>query len=312
LLVLFVGAAMAGCLGGTGTVGSDEAPPAPTVAGVPFNFTLYPDAAMQLVAAVPEAGAVDLPWSHTEQVNSIEPPTWRGNVSDVLVLRAVAHLSFQVPTLALGTAFRGGDLTAWWGTSETISSHNTPASDNVFQGGEVYLYETEFEVPVGGLIAPPGEPLRLLVAGYLATTAAEALQLIIGPESYVAFEAAANPFSAPVWAETELWQGSGADCVEDPRTVRYAFEVVDVNTSLRFTLDKTAGAGHPDLDLFVYGPDGGYIAGAHGPGGHETLDLWPPALTAGPGTYSARIVGYCVGDIEFDLRMYESPSQPAS
>ncbi len=265
------------------------------------EFIWYTTEDMRLVVDEPAEGRVVLPWSHAQQLTEVPPPEWLAYEGGWLVTEAWATLVYEVAAVGVGTQFRGGDMTVWWGTSKSVIAHETPESEAVFVGGERYvLADIPLEVPKGGLVIPSGEPARLMLAGYLATDLLDSFEVITGATH---LRVNATPWLGPVpdWQLQETVTGDMAGCVQG--TARTNTHMLEVSGPMRVELEMTAGSGHPDLDLYIYGPDGEWVTRAHGPGPTETLDLLSPQLYQGNGTYRAEVRSYCPAGLEYELRL---------
>lgn len=300
LAALVAAALLAGCL----TTPDDHPNHDPDTTQDPVTawaFNLTTDHALTLDTAAP--GLVPLGWSNQHWAQGTPPQTWQlAQNASMRVHKATAILTFQADPAALGSQYRSGEVTAWWGAGDSIIGHTTTATPTPMQGR--FEASFELEVPKGGLITTPRHPMTLMVGTYALDDEHTAfISLATGPSRFII---EAEPIQVADW--TDPHNGFrigeiGGDCTTDGITqrVEHTIDIDPAWQQVELHLLPSSGYGIPDLDLYLRDANGEYPMRTHGPGPYEVMRLYDINLAHAPHPWTLEVLAVCAGLWSYEI-----------
>ena len=326
VLALLVGAALAGCV-------DDAADPAPPTLpfdreALRFPTALYFGDAWSLVEAEPVGDTRLAPLGdfYTKWAVGSGFPEWRGApVDEPLLVTGQAELRFWITADSVVTSTPGifPDFVVYFGTTESVLSVVSPTrldpvhdDLSVIQEGEAVLVSATFELPPGGVTVPTGAGIRVVTAPVMMESDAADLYVMYGSQ-----EAPSQVRFNVTYLDDEPWAGRTADVmttshmlvagsflhgeeVEGVNVLSRTVAVTNDTQALLVDLDFTGSTPFPDMDLYVYGPNGTEFALSVTPGSDEAVHLYRHNLEAGGvGTWGIKVVNYVTPTATFDLRV---------
>ncbi|MBW3581817.1 MAG: hypothetical protein KY455_01845 [Euryarchaeota archaeon] len=254
-------------------------------------------------------------------------PEWvSAPLPDPLLVTGTVRLEFFVTTDSVVTSTPGvfPDFVLYFGTSESVMADFSPRAIqpvadqdfSIVKTGDAVRVLVEMTLPPGGITVPAGSGLRVITAPVMLETDVNDLIVLYGSTHYpshVAFDA--TPL-APTLALSDT---------SDPRTYGESYtllagsifhgqeidgvtiqnltvDVHDNDTTFLADLRFTGMTPFPDMDLYVYAPNGTLVARSVTPGPHESVHLYAENLAAvGPGTWTVKVVNYVTPRSTFDL-----------
>lgn len=254
-------------------------------------------------------------------------PEWvSAPLPDPLLVTGKVRLEFFVTTDSLVTSTPGvfPDFVLYFGTSESVMADYSPRAIqpvadqdfSIVKTGDAVRVLVEMTLPPGGITVPAGTGLRVITAPVMLETDVNDLLVLYGSTQYpshVAFDATPLPAAllsdGPRDVRTygdsyELTAGSIFHGQEiDGVTIQnLTVEVHENDTTFLADLRFTGMTPFPDMDLYVYAPNGTLVARSVTPGPDESVHLHAANLAAvGPGTWTVKVVNYVTPRATFDL-----------
>ncbi len=296
-LALCLALLLAGCLDSN----VPDVPVPEDAAPAPTWVTLYLDAQGSMSQTLGTDGEVPIEWGYQQWLDGTPPPAWFGDtLGAVRILEGNVTLFYQAtaPTLSGGAR---PELTAWWGSDQSLVDHvfiNGPDTANT---GQVIEATSGLRIPAGGLVMSPDNRPQLRVGTYyLDGPQLGTMELLVGGATASRIELLVEPIAWQAMAPERILETTGSllggrcAATVNPTSEADSYHSVEVNDTVQgLTIHVQAVDTVPtsDIDLVVTGPNGSDMGGGHSSFGTEGAHVWWPNLAIdGPGTYTIRVL----------------------
>ena len=342
--VLLLGVALAGCLDGGG--GAEPILLPYDREALRYPTTYYFDDGWGLTERLPLADTREQPLGdfYTRWAKGSGFPQWTSApLADPINVQGNVTLEFWVTSnlVVASTPVIFPDFVVYFGTTDSVLAVVSPnnlkpvgpaglppgiGDNSLITMNDAVLVRAVFELPQGGVTVPSGIGLRVVTAPVMMETDASDLIVLYGSEDYPSRVAFNQTFLVDDPADHVVVDHGGSDHTLLAGSFLHGQEVDGVNmltttavvtehtSGLLVDLDFTGSTPFPDMDLYVFAPDGTPMGLSVTPGSDEAVHLYKRNLEpGGPGLWTVKVVNYVTPSATFTLTVTTlAPPQPGS